>query len=154
MSRGERSHDVVVFGATGFTGALTAQHLAAHAPPGSRLALAGRSGVRLEALRMRLATADARCARLPLAVLDAADGPALRRIAAATRVLVNAVGPYTTHGDAVVAACAEQGTDYVDLAAEAEERGARLLHGKRSLGPGDSLPTSPAIAGMAVVGGS
>jgi len=120
MSRGERSHDVVVFGATGFTGALTAQHLAAHAPPGSRLALAGRSGVRLEALRMRLATADARCARLPLAVLDAADGPALRRIAAATRVLVNAVGPYTTHGDAVVAACAEQGTDYVDLAAEGE----------------------------------
>jgi short subunit dehydrogenase-like uncharacterized protein len=53
-------------------------------------------------------------------VVDAADRPALRRIAARTRVLVNAVGPYTTHGDAVVAACAELGTDYVDLAAESE----------------------------------
>ncbi|MGO8906814.1 MAG: saccharopine dehydrogenase family protein [Solirubrobacteraceae bacterium] len=116
----ERSHDIVLFGATGFTGALTAEHLAAHAPPGSRWALAGRSGVRLQELRARLAAIDARCAELPLAVLDAADRPALRRIAATTRVLVNAVGPYTTHGDAVVAACAEQGTDYVDLAGEAE----------------------------------
>src|SRR5262249_30317084 len=116
----ERSHDIVLFGATGFTGALTAEHLAAHASSDTRWTLAGRSGARLQALPTRLAAADPSCAELPLAVVDAADRPALRRIAAGTRVLVNAVGPYTTHGDAVVGACAEQGTDYVDLAAEAE----------------------------------
>lgn len=138
----EVRHDIVLLGATGFTGALAAEHLASHAPPDTRWALAGRSLARLQALRARLALVDPACADLPLLVVDAADRHALGRMAAGTRVLVNAVGPYTVHGDAAVAACAQTGADYVDLAGEGEfldlsyvrhhhtavRTGARLVH--------------------------
>ncbi|MGW0392457.1 saccharopine dehydrogenase family protein [Streptomyces sp. NPDC003042] len=138
----QRAYDVVLFGATGFVGALTAEYLATHAPAGCRWALAGRDPGKLERLRERLAAIDPACADLPLLRADAGDPRALRELAAATRVLATTVGPYVWHGAELVAACAEEGTDYVDLTGEPEfvdrmyvehdararETGARLVH--------------------------
>nr|BFD81559.1 saccharopine dehydrogenase NADP-binding domain-containing protein [Streptomyces sp. Xyl84] len=134
----ERPYDIVLFGATGFVGALTARYLAAHAPEGLRWAVAGRSERRLEELRERLpGGAGAGVLRA-----DAADPASLRELARHTRVLATAVGPYVTHGEELVAACADSGTDYLDLTGEPEfvdlvyvrhdtrarETGARLVH--------------------------
>ncbi|WCD89678.1 Putative trans-acting enoyl reductase [Streptomyces xanthophaeus] len=138
----ERAYDVVLFGATGFVGALTAEYLAAHAPDGCRWALAGRDLGKLERLRERLSAARPDCAKLPLLQADAGDAAALRELAASTRVLATTVGPYIWYGAPLVAACAEAGTDYVDLTGEPEfvdrmyvehdararETGARIVH--------------------------
>ncbi|MFE1171048.1 saccharopine dehydrogenase family protein [Streptomyces sp. NPDC058773] len=137
-----RAYDLVLYGATGFTGALTAAYLAAHVPKGCRWALAGRSTAKLEQLRDRLAESDPACADLPLLRADSNDPGSLRDLAAGTRVLVTTVGPYLIHGEPLVAACAAAGTDYVDLCGESEfidrmyvkhdatarTSGARLVH--------------------------
>ncbi|MFI6638268.1 saccharopine dehydrogenase family protein [Streptomyces sp. NPDC050504] len=136
-SGADRPYDIVLFGATGFVGRLTAEYLAAHAPDGCRWALAGRSRTRLEALRAELGSPDA-----AVLTADSGDGQALRGLARSTRILVTTVGPYLQHGDPLVAACADAGTDYLDLSGEPEfadrsylrhdararETGARLLH--------------------------
>ncbi|MFJ5632130.1 saccharopine dehydrogenase family protein [Streptomyces goshikiensis] len=138
----ERTYDVVLFGATGFVGALTAEYLAEHAPAHCRWALAGRDLGKLERLRERLTALDPACADLPLLRADARDTGALRELAASTRVLATTVGPYIWYGAELVAACAEAGTDYLDLTGEPEfvdrtyvehdararETGARIVH--------------------------
>jgi short subunit dehydrogenase-like uncharacterized protein len=135
-------HDVVVFGATGFTGGLTAEYLAAHAPPSTRWALAGRNADKLEHVRGRLAEINPACAELELLQADATDPESLRKIAESTKVVISTVGPYIRYGEPLVAACAAAGTDYVDLTGEpefvdrmwlryheqAKSRGARLVH--------------------------
>ncbi|MFG3344441.1 saccharopine dehydrogenase family protein [Streptomyces sp. NPDC048018] len=137
-----RPYDVVLFGATGFVGELTAEYLAEHAPSGCRWALAGRSRGKLTALRERLAERWPHCAGLPILVADSTDPEALRELADSTRVVASTVGPYVWYGEELVAACAEAGTDYLDLTGEAEfvdrmyvrhdararETGARLVH--------------------------
>ncbi len=110
-----RDLDVVVFGATGFVGALTAAHLAEHAPEGVRVGLAGRSLERLERTRAGL---PARAADWPLLVADSDDPASLAALAAATRVVATTVGPYQKYGLPVVAACAAAGTSYADLTGE------------------------------------
>jgi short subunit dehydrogenase-like uncharacterized protein len=138
----DRQFDIVLFGATGFTGELTAAYLAEHAPAGCRWALAGRSATRLEAVRARLARINPDCGDLPLLHADADDRPSLDAVAAATKVVITTVGPYLLYGEPLVAACAEAGTDYVDLTGEPEfvdrmylehheravETGARIVH--------------------------
>jgi short subunit dehydrogenase-like uncharacterized protein len=116
----ERPHDVVLFGATGFTGALTAEYLADHAPAGVRWALAGRNREKLAALRQRLAERNAQCAELPLLHADVDDAASLAALADSARVVITTVGPYINYGEPLVAACAEHGTDYVDLTGEPE----------------------------------
>ena len=111
-----RDLDLVLLGATGFVGRLTAAHLARSAPPGLRVALAGRSAERLAALRDEL---GAGAAGWELRTTDVTDRAALDRLAGATRVLVTTVGPYARWGLPVVAACAEHGTHYADLTGEA-----------------------------------
>ena len=137
-----RDYDVVLFGATGFTGVLTAGYLAAHAPAGCRWALAGRDRGKLEALRRTLSAVDAELIGLPLLHADVTDPASLRAVAAATRVVITTVGPYVMFGEPLVAACAEAGTDYVDLTGEpefvdrvflrhhekAKQTGARIVH--------------------------
>jgi short subunit dehydrogenase-like uncharacterized protein len=120
MSHEQRSHDVVVFGATGFTGGLTAEYLARNAPANCRWALAGRSMSRLEELRSRLAQIDPILADLPLLHADVTDAASLRSVAESARVVITTVGPYIEYGEPLVAACAEAGTDYVDLTGEPE----------------------------------
>ncbi|MDI2129232.1 saccharopine dehydrogenase family protein [Yinghuangia seranimata] len=138
----DRTYDLVLFGATGFTGALTAEYLARNAPADCRWALAGRSRDKLAALRDRLAAVDPACADLPLLIADTTDSASLRALAADTRVVATTVGPYVTYGAPLVAACAEAGTDYLDLTGEPEfvdrmyvdhheqavRTGARLVH--------------------------
>ena len=119
MSAG-REFDVVLFGATGFTGRLTAEYLAAHAPNGCRWAVAGRSREKLVAVRERLAEINPSCADLELLVADVTDRDSLRAVASRARVVVTTVGPYLRYGEPLVAACAEAGTDYLDLTGEPE----------------------------------
>ncbi|WP_367124660.1 trans-acting enoyl reductase family protein [Streptomyces phytohabitans] len=138
-------YDVVLFGATGFTGRLTARYLDRHAPPGCQWALAGRDRTKLAAVRDELAALrppDATEPELPLLHADVDDPASLHRIAADAKVVISTVGPYLRYGEPLVAACAENGTDYVDLSGEPEfvdamylrhhetarRTGARLLH--------------------------
>ncbi|MEU7584765.1 saccharopine dehydrogenase NADP-binding domain-containing protein [Micromonospora sp. NPDC049230] len=117
---GERTYDVVLFGATGFTGGLTAEYLARHAPAGLRWALAGRNPARLAAVRDRLAAIDPTRADLPLLTADVTDADSLRAVAESARVVASTVGPYIHHGEPLVAACAAAGTDYLDITGEPE----------------------------------
>jgi short subunit dehydrogenase-like uncharacterized protein len=140
----ERKYDLVLFGATGFTGGLTAEYLAANAPASLRWALVGRNRAKLEDVAGRLPspTGDKVAQAPDLVVADAADRVALAEVAESTRVAITTVGPYALYGEPLVAACAAAGTDYVDLTgepefvdrmwmlhhAEAERNGARLVH--------------------------
>ena len=116
----DRDLDVVLFGATGFTGALTAEYLAAHAPEGLRWALAGRNPAKLAKVRDRIAAIDPSLADLELLHADVEDAASLAEVARRARVVITTVGPYLAHGEPLVAACAEAGTDYVDLTGEPE----------------------------------
>jgi short subunit dehydrogenase-like uncharacterized protein len=111
----DRELDVVVFGATGFVGRLVAGYLAGHAPGGVRIGLAGRSVGRLADVRAGL---DAAAEAWPLLVADSADPVSVAALAHAARVVVTTVGPYRSHGLALVEACAAAGTDYADLTGE------------------------------------
>ncbi len=115
MTETVREFDIVLFGATGAAGRVTARHLAAAAPPHLRIALAGRSRTRLQALAGTLGDP---AGGWPLLTLDATDEHAVRDLVARTRVLVTTVGPYVKYGAALVAACAEEGTDYCDITGE------------------------------------
>ena len=115
-----RDLDIVLLGATGFTGGLTADYLARHAPAGLRWAIAGRSLDKLEAVRARLTAIDPALGELELVVADAADRPSLDAVAARTKVVATTVGPYLSYGEPLVAACAAAGTAYVDLTGEPE----------------------------------
>ena len=118
--RTDRTYDIVLLGATGFTGELTAAYLAEHAPADCRWALAGRNRSKLEAVRDRLATQDPALAELPLVIADSGDAASLRSLAESARVVITTVGPYLAYGEPLVAACAAAGTDYVDLTGEPE----------------------------------
>jgi short subunit dehydrogenase-like uncharacterized protein len=138
----DRDFDIVLFGATGFTGELTATYLAEHAPADCRWALAGRNSAKLEEVRTRLARLNPACADLVLLHADASDPQSLKAVAESTKVVITTVGPYLLYGEALVAACADAGTDYVDLTGEPEfvdrmylsynaravETGARIVH--------------------------
>jgi short subunit dehydrogenase-like uncharacterized protein len=138
----ERKYDLALFGATGFTGGLTAEYLAANAPEGLKWALVGRNRGKLEAVRAGLFSASPEAPLPDLIEADAADRAALAEIAESARVVITTVGPYALYGEPLVAACAAAGTDYVDLTgepefvdrmwiahhAEAERTGARLVH--------------------------
>lgn len=110
-----RVYDVVVYGATGFTGRLVAEHLNAVYGVGRDVAwaIAGRSRAKLEALRAEIGVAN-----LPLIIADASDPASLVAMAKSAKVVITTVGPYQLYGEGLVAACAETGADYVDLCGE------------------------------------
>ncbi|MFH8389097.1 MULTISPECIES: saccharopine dehydrogenase NADP-binding domain-containing protein [unclassified Streptomyces] len=136
LNEPDRAYDIVLFGATGFVGELTAEYLAAHAPEGLRWAVAGRDAGKLERLRERLGGAPG------VLRADVTDPQSVRELARQARVVASTVGPYITYGEELVAACADAGTDYLDLTGEPEfvdlmyvrhdtrarETGARLVH--------------------------
>ncbi|UZJ26245.1 saccharopine dehydrogenase NADP-binding domain-containing protein [Rhodococcus antarcticus] len=110
-----RDLDLVLHGATGFVGALTAAHLAAAAPAGTRIALSGRSAKKLRAVRDALGPA---AAGWELVVADATDQDALDELARRTTAVITTVGPYAAHGMPLARACARAGTHYGDLTGE------------------------------------
>jgi short subunit dehydrogenase-like uncharacterized protein len=139
VSDAARTHDLALYGATGFVGRLLAAHLAEHAPAGTRIALAGRDRVRLEEVRAGLPAGGR---GWDVVVADSTDAASLAALAASTRVLATTVGPYARHGLPVVEACARAGTHYADLTGEvlfvrraidrtdavARDSGARIVH--------------------------
>ena len=130
--------DVVIYGATGFTGRLVAEYLASEYGKDIAWAMAGRSEDKLKSVRDEIgAPSDT-----PLVVADASDPASLTAMAERTRAVITTVGPYQLYGEALVKACVETGTDYVDLSGEpawmhdiiaaysdkARASGARIVH--------------------------
>ncbi|MEX1659226.1 saccharopine dehydrogenase NADP-binding domain-containing protein [Streptomyces pseudovenezuelae] len=138
LKKSDRPYDIVLFGATSFAGALTAQYLAAHGPDDLRWAIAGRSADKLGALRERLPEGT----DVGVLTAEVSDPDSLRALAGQARVVATTVGPYLTYGEELVAACSDAGTDYLDISGEPEfvdlmyvrhdararETGARLVH--------------------------
>lgn len=138
----DREYDVVLFGATGFTGRLAAQYLAEHAPQELRWAIAGRDEQKLTRLRETLQGTAAKSRNVGIVRADVGDVRSITALASAARLVASTVGPFLWYGAPLVAACAEHGTDYVDITGEVEfvdrmwldhhqravERGARLVH--------------------------
>lgn len=134
-----REHDIIIYGATGFVGALTAAYLAEVAPGGVSIALAGRSREKLERVRSELGEP---ATEWPLIEADSSDRDSLDEMAGATTVVATTVGPYLRYGMPLVEACAATGTHYADLTGEtlfmrrsinaadatAAESGARIVH--------------------------
>jgi short subunit dehydrogenase-like uncharacterized protein len=128
--------DLILYGATGFVGRLTARYLAQHAPEGASIGLGGRSQPRLEEVRRELGV------DWPLVTADSDDEAALAELAGRTKVVATTVGPYAKYGRKLVAACAAAGTHYADLTGEtsfmretidahhdqARGTGARIVH--------------------------
>jgi short subunit dehydrogenase-like uncharacterized protein len=131
-----RDHDIVVYGATGFVGVLTAEYLAKHGPADARIALGGRSQKKLEQTRAELGV------EWPLVIAESQDPDAVAALASSARVVVTTVGPYVKYGKPLVEACAAAGTHYADLTGEvlfmrwaidaadtaARASGARIVH--------------------------
>ena len=136
-----RKFDVIVWGATGFTGTLVAEYLLRQygVDKDLRWAVAGRSDEKLAAL---IDSLGPKASSLETFVADSFDSESLRSIARQSRVVLTTVGPYALYGSALVEACVEEGTHYCDLAGEvqwirkmidqhqerAEETGARIVH--------------------------
>ena len=135
----QRELDLILIGATGFVGRLTAAHLAQAAPPGLRIALGGRSVERLAAVRDDLPAGARDWALIPIDITDEAACEALAR---RTTVVLTTAGPYAALGLPLARACAEAGTHYADLTGEvlfvhrtvtelhesAKASGARIVH--------------------------
>ena len=149
----DREFDIIIFGASGFTGRLVAEYMhATHTPRGVKWAMAGRDLKKLAAVRDEMGLP----ASIPLVAADTSDAPSLKAMAARTKVICTTVGPYTYYGEPLVAACVEAGTDYVDLCGEvlwmrqmiekyearAKETGARIVF---SCGF-DSIPFDQGVA--------
>lgn len=138
-----RKFDIVVWGASGFTGRLVAEYLVEHYlqrsgnPHGLRVALAGRDQSKVAAVAREIGAPD-----LPVLVGDSFDAASLDAIASQAEVVLTTVGPYAKYGDELVAACVRHGTDYCDLTGEthfvrdmidahhdaARRSGARIVH--------------------------
>ncbi len=132
-----REFDVIVYGASGFTGRLVAEYLALTYPQGLNWAMAGRSLTKLEEVRAEMGVPG----DIALVTANADDPASLRAMCARATVVITTVGPYQLYGSDLVAACAATGTAYVDLCgepawmremidrhhAEAQRSGARIV---------------------------
>ena len=135
----ERQYDVVVFGASGYTGRLVAEYLNEQYPNAEfSWAMAGRSIEKLTAVRSEMGISDA----IPLIAVDSDDPASLEAMVKSAGVVITTVGPYQLYGEELVKQCATHGTDYVDLSGEpawmhhtiamynsaAKASGARIVH--------------------------
>lgn len=137
--RVDRTHDIVVFGASGYTGRLVAEYLAQQYPTGDiKWAMAGRSLYKLAAVRTEMGISDS----VPLIAVDSDDAASMEAMVRSASVVITTVGPYQLYGNELIAQCAKHGTDYVDLSGEpgwmhdtiaahtaaAKASGARIVH--------------------------
>ncbi|KAI9803254.1 MAG: hypothetical protein M1825_002045 [Sarcosagium campestre] len=118
MSIKERQYELVLFGATGYTGTLTAEYITTHSPTNLKWALAGRSASKLARLKGKLEgmNSDRLEPEIEIAALNQVE---LHDLAKKTKLIINTVGPYALYGEAVVEACASNGTHYLDVTGEA-----------------------------------
>lgn len=137
-----RAYDIVIFGATGFSGKLLTEYLVKNYGGVARLAIAGRNKAKLEKLRSELSQTIPSAAALPILISDSSDLASLKILASQTKVVASTVGPFAKYGTPLVEACASTGTSYCDLTgesdwhatmfnkfeAQARESGARIVH--------------------------
>ncbi|KAI8638531.1 saccharopine dehydrogenase [Parasitella parasitica] len=114
----QRKYDIVVFGATGFTGALTSEYLAEIKDKDLSWAIAGRNLARLEKVRDRLAELDVSLKDIDILIADSSQPDSLDQVLSQTRVVISTVGPFTRYGTPLVEACIRQKTHYVDTTGE------------------------------------
>ena len=143
----KRDFDLIVYGATGYTGHLIAEYLATsyRGDDAPSWAIAGRSTDKLQKVRADIGAPD----DLPLVEADAADPASLRGMCERAAVIITTVGPYQRYGTELVAACAATGTAYVDLCGEPAwmRRMIDINHkeakrsGARSSSPAASIPS-------------
>lgn len=135
----DRTHDIVVFGASGYTGRLVAEYMSQQYPGDDiKWAMAGRSLEKLSAVRAEMGIADS----VPLIEVNSDDALSIEAMVRSTAVVITTVGPYQLYGNELIAQCAIHGTDYVDLSGEpgwmhdtiaahsdaAKQSGARIVH--------------------------
>ena len=141
MTTADDGFDLIVWGATGFTGRLVTEYLLERQPPGGTLrwAAGGRNRAKLKALLAALGTSEK---SIPIVIADGTDAAAMQQLVSRTRVVLSTVGPYARYGTPLVAACAAGGTHYCDLCGEpqwmrsmidayqsaAAASGARIVH--------------------------
>lgn len=141
MNRPQAEFDLIVWGATGFTGRLVVEYLLERYGVNKtvRWAIAGRNRDKLDALKAKMGDA---ASGLPVFTAESHDRDSLQALAERTRVIITTVGPYAKYGSELVAACVENGTHYCDLAGEpqwmrkmidqheeaARKSGARIVH--------------------------
>ncbi len=113
-----RDFDLIVFGATGYTGRLVAAALLEFPEDGLRWAMAGRSLQKLEEVKAELAERFPAARDVTLVQADVMDPESMRGMARRTRAICTTVGPYSRLGDGVVEACLSEGTDCCDLTGE------------------------------------
>ena len=105
----QRKYDVILYGASGFTGKQTVDYFAKYAPAGLKWAIAGRNREKLEAVNHP---------KVDVLVADGADSSALANLAAQTSVVATTAGPFTLYGTPLVEACVKNRTHYVDITGE------------------------------------
>lgn len=116
-----RPYDIIVFGATGFTGGLTAHYLAQAAGRETfKWGIAGRNHAKLEEVKRRLVAEEPSAENIAVLHADVTDPLSLRNLVRQARVVITTVGPYIEYGEPLVKACVEGGADYVDLTGEPE----------------------------------
>lgn len=136
-TREDRKFDLILFGATGFTGKLAAAYLTSqYGTSGLKWAIAGRARPKLEKLRSE-------CNDVPeIIIADSGSEETIREMVAQCKVIITAAGPFARYGTPVVQACVELGTDYCDITGEspwvrdmiglyddkAKASGARIVH--------------------------
>ena len=153
----KREFEVVVWGATGFTGRLVAGYLAEHYGVGKdlRWAIGGRSESRLKEIRASLGKA---AAKLPMIVADSHDAESLKELVKRTAVVCSTVGPFAKYGSELVAACADWGFFQVvnhgidALSSSLRLIGTKLLLDGIALAGGHSIDSPEPIFGLAVTG--
>ena len=106
----EKEFSLVVYGASGFTGRLVAEYLAAQYGDNLKWAMAGRNEEKLKSVREEVGAGD-----VPLIIADSDDEASLKSMVARTDVVLTTTGPYQLYGEGLLKACAEAGTHYVDL---------------------------------------
>lgn len=121
----ERAFDIILFGATGYTGRLVPEHLLKVYGSAQDLkwAIAGRNKFKLDQLRGEIGAPN-----LPVIIADSSDSASLAAMARRAKVIISAVGPYALYGSELVQACAAEGTDYVDITGESNWISDRLVH--------------------------
>ncbi|RNC85973.1 MAG: hypothetical protein ED557_04180 [Balneola sp.] len=113
MSNSQREYDIILLGATGFTGKRAARYLSSQAPEQLRIGLAARNAASLSVIAEEVGVADS-----DLFVVDTLDEQQVLEVVSKTRILITTVGPYSLYGEHVIAGCAKAGTHYLDITGE------------------------------------
>jgi hypothetical protein len=119
-SKKPRKHDLVMFGATGFTGRLACLYLAKQYGSKVRWAIAGRRRDALEKIRDEVAKIDSSLKDLPIIIADSFDEAALNNMTQSTKVVITTAGPFSKYGTPLVKSCVLHGTHYCDITGETD----------------------------------